>query len=308
MTRSGTIWPEITSAARAASRADVAVAYFGKGGARRLPLKKGSRLVVDASKTRVKTGATCPAELLKLHRKGVAIYSRPDLHAKVFVFPRRVFIGSANNTIHSASSLVEAVTTSTDRELIADARLFVQALCTESRLGPRELEQLQKLYKDPRPPRASPPPNNRIRKPALWLDSYHYDDWPEGYEDDAKSEQAAAEKHRECPSATHEVFEVFATSKPPWERYDTVIWIETEHPRRLVTPPGRVIDVRTWSNGKRQYWFTFAECPKKNRCSFDVMTERLGYGWKKRLSRFGRVNAETAGELLKWWDRRGTGR
>ena len=91
------VWAAITEAARnTKTPAYVAVAYFGNGASKLLPLRKGSRLVVDASEHAVKSGQTSPAELLKLHRKGVKVYSIENLHAKVFVFGRTAFVGSAN--------------------------------------------------------------------------------------------------------------------------------------------------------------------------------------------------------------------
>src|SRR6266566_1106224 len=89
------IWGKITKAASAsAASANVAVAYFGARASELLPLKQGSRLVVDFSERAVKSGQTCPADILKLIRAGVDVYNVPNLHAKVFVFRNRAFIGS----------------------------------------------------------------------------------------------------------------------------------------------------------------------------------------------------------------------
>lgn len=50
-------WAELTKFARKhRSAAHLAVAYFGKGGSKLLPLAKGSVLVVDASEAAVKSG------------------------------------------------------------------------------------------------------------------------------------------------------------------------------------------------------------------------------------------------------------
>src|SRR6478752_282263 len=91
------IWGKITAAAvGSAASANVAVAYFGAGASKLLPLKQGSRLVVDFSERAVTSGQTCPAEILKLIQRGVDVYSVSNLHAKVFVFRKRAFIGSTN--------------------------------------------------------------------------------------------------------------------------------------------------------------------------------------------------------------------
>src|ERR1019366_9999502 len=94
---SDNIWPQLTTAVRdSRQRCAVAVAYFGKGASNLLPLAQGSRLVVDASERAVASGQTCPADLFKLLKRGVTIYSVPNLHAKVFVLGRAAYIGSAN--------------------------------------------------------------------------------------------------------------------------------------------------------------------------------------------------------------------
>jgi predicted Fe-Mo cluster-binding NifX family protein len=51
-------------------------------------------LVVNASVAAVTSGQTSPQALLALHRKGVRIYSNAQLHAKVYVFGSKAFIGS----------------------------------------------------------------------------------------------------------------------------------------------------------------------------------------------------------------------
>src|SRR5262245_11427904 len=89
--------------------ADVAVAYFSSGAAKLLPLPTGSRLVVDAGERAIRSGQTHPADLKALVKRGVRIFSVPSLHAKLFVFGARAFIGSANVSNHSAHTLIEAM-------------------------------------------------------------------------------------------------------------------------------------------------------------------------------------------------------
>jgi 4-hydroxy-3-methylbut-2-enyl diphosphate reductase IspH len=66
------IWSAIrTEAKQYQGKSFVAVAYFGTGASKRLPLKKESILVVDATDRAVKSGQTNPSELKKLQDKGV---------------------------------------------------------------------------------------------------------------------------------------------------------------------------------------------------------------------------------------------
>jgi hypothetical protein len=69
----GNAGDHLTAIGEAPSRpALVAVACFGKGGARLLPLLKRSVLVVDASDAAVKSWQTRPAELGKQPKEVVA--------------------------------------------------------------------------------------------------------------------------------------------------------------------------------------------------------------------------------------------
>ena len=59
-------WKEIATRLPRSKSVRVAVAYFSKGGAARLPLRKGDILIVDMSHTTVRQGATDPREIRKL--------------------------------------------------------------------------------------------------------------------------------------------------------------------------------------------------------------------------------------------------
>jgi hypothetical protein len=64
-------WKLLTAAAKSARKpALVAVAYFGKGASKLLPLPSGSHIVVDASEHAVKNGQTHPKDLKNLQDSG----------------------------------------------------------------------------------------------------------------------------------------------------------------------------------------------------------------------------------------------
>ena len=127
------------------SRADVAVAYVGQGATRLLPLRAGSKLVVDASEAAVRSGQTDPRELLKYLRDGVELFSKPRLHAKVFAFSNVAFVGSNNVSNHSANALVEAAVGLTTAIGVAQARHFVLD-AAKSPMGEEFLKKLVKIY------------------------------------------------------------------------------------------------------------------------------------------------------------------
>ena len=140
------IWPVITAEAkRFDGKSLVAVAYFGSGAAKRLPLNKGSILVVDASEKAVKSGQTNPAELIKLRKKGVRIFSMSNLHAKVFVFGGVAFVGSTNVSENSEDVYSEASIRSRQASVVSGARQFVRSLALNE-IGPQKLESLLLAY------------------------------------------------------------------------------------------------------------------------------------------------------------------
>jgi hypothetical protein len=297
------VWRQITKAAKSASRADVAVAYFGEGGAKRLPLKPGSRLVVDASEATVKGGATCPSELLVLSQRGVDVHSRPNLHAKVFVFPKKAYVGSANNTTPAASRLAEAMLRTTDRRAIRQAREFVLSMCDRLPLGPQELRQLQDAYE--RRPRKRPVAGARkLPGVAFWLDEYEVEDYPKGSRGFVRECVAEARRERRIGRGYH-IEETWKSGDPRYREGDTLILLNVVGPTEMMEAPGKVIKVKQWSNGRRRYTFTILEQRKQRRANIALVAKSLGYGWRKRLMRRGKLPMATGYELVAWWNQRG---
>lgn len=126
----------------------VAVAFFGEGAAGLLPLRKGSRLLVNASEQTVASGLTCPNDLLELRKRGVRILSVKNLHAKIYVFGGQAFVGSPNVS-NNSTRLLEAVLRTTDRQAVRAAKKFVRSHCQDE-LGTAELKRLKKLYRRPK--------------------------------------------------------------------------------------------------------------------------------------------------------------
>jgi hypothetical protein len=150
------VWKEISTAATNSKQpAHVAVAYFGQKGPHLLPLSKGSSLVVDASILTVAQGSTCPAALEQLRQKGVDVYSTQYLHAKVFAFDNVGFVGSANASHNSATTLIEALLKVKTKEEISAIRKFVESLCV-TQLSGGDLKELGAFYNKPKYPKPEP--------------------------------------------------------------------------------------------------------------------------------------------------------
>lgn len=142
------LWQEIKNIIHDTKRADVAIAYLGQGGADRLPLKSGSRLVVDISKKTVKAGGTDPREIKKLIERGVEVFTRPNLHAKVVLTKAVMICGSMNVSGRSEKELEEAAIMTSDPVAMDRARDFIDRLCKQPVL-PEYLKECMKLYEPP---------------------------------------------------------------------------------------------------------------------------------------------------------------
>jgi hypothetical protein len=103
------VWPEILRAAQSPGPRHVAVGYVTDLSWLGKP-RQGDVLVVDASERAIAGGLTSPRALQPwISARGARVYSVEGLHAKVYVLGDRVVIGSANASVSSQKSLVEAV-------------------------------------------------------------------------------------------------------------------------------------------------------------------------------------------------------
>ena len=298
------IWPTLTAAVKTSPRSAVAVAYFGQGAAKLLPLPHGSHIAVDASDGAVKSGQTCPAELIKLLKRGVRVYSRKNLHAKIFVLGTKLFVGSANVSQHSAHALREAMVVTTDRSAVAAARTFIRELCVQE-IGPEMLSRLAKLYRPPRLPGAGGRRGRRVKQgnlhdlPRDRLAQLSLEDPPAVSKDAQEAGRRIAFKRVRMPRR-HELEYFWCSGTYPTVRGDIVVQVIDEGgTRRMVSPPGTIINARKWRRGKRKLTFVYLEIPERRRISLPRLAGKLGYGWKKRLHRDGPVRRDLAQQLLQ---------
>jgi len=122
----GDIWKQARPYAKVARRRLVAVAYVTTDG--RIGFQKNDVLICDASDRAIRGGETSVQLLRSLHRKGVELRSRPDLHAKVAVLGRHALIGSCNLSAASAEDLTELALLSDRKQVVAQASAFIHAL------------------------------------------------------------------------------------------------------------------------------------------------------------------------------------
>lgn len=300
------LWPEITKAVRAKSNACyAAVAYFGKKGSKLLPLEKGSRLVVDASEQAVASGQTCPDELLKLVNKEVEVFSVRNLHAKVFVVGRTVFVGSANVSQRSASQLVEAVICSSEKQVVASAKEFVLENCSDP-LSPSALKKLQKLYKPPkiaggkRGKKSCKQSSSRAALKRLVLarlqENVELTDQEESW---SAASLAQAKKRQKHPRSF--ILEDFKWSGGcSFKTGDMLIQVtKTQNSEFLLSPPGEVLTTRPYKSKRGVVRFICLERPNQKRVNLKTVLKRLGRHSKTNFSRSGEVRDLDFAQKLK---------
>lgn len=298
-------WKLMTARAKSARKpALAAVAYFGKGASKLLPLPSGSHLVVDASEHAVKNGQTHPKDLKYLQKSGVVIFSRSSLHAKVFIFGNEAFIGSTNVSKRSSSVLTEALVKTSDRIVVRSAKTFVKGLCLDE-MGPDRLDKLQKLYRPPQVPGAGPSPKReRTRLPRLRLAQLRLIDAPEGSEATEEKGLKIAQSRRKKKRG-YIVESFWWPGKCPYYEDDKVIQVtEYANGQRLIDAPADVLHTRVWRgrNG-REVTFVYLELPDVRRVSLETLAKRLGRGAKKNLHKNGIVRDEDFAEkLLANWN------
>jgi hypothetical protein len=267
-----TLWQTLATLVKTARHIDAAIAYFGQGGAKLLPLRRGHRLIVDMSPATVRTGGTDPREIEKLMRRGVQAFTRRNLHAKLIVADRSVLAGSSNVSKHSQQVLDEAAILTNEPAALRRAREFVDRLCTEP-VRPEYLAECKRLY---RPPRFNGQRANgtereqRAKHAKLWmvnLRDYAFLPESESERYEQGEDQAASLMREEVRS---EMDSFHWSSKPKManelEFGDWVIQAVTRRDKTTaVYPPGQLLlvdnYVRNAESGKKRYVFHL-EVPK----------------------------------------------
>jgi hypothetical protein len=285
-----TLWQTIAARIKTASHVDAAIAYFGQGGAKLLPLRTGDRLVLDMSPATVRAGGTDPREVEKLIQRGVRAFTRRNLHAKIIVADKSVISGSANVSRHSQQVLDEAAILTTDPSAVRRAREFIDRICTEP-VRPEYLEKCKSIY---RPPRlngqrvGSKDRQQRATHAKLWLVNLKEASVPEmeveRYEQgEAKAEKLVKDLGRSTTDSFHWPFRPKMASDLDFG--DWIIEILTYKDKTiLVYPPGQLLFVdhyvRDPKTGKER-WVFHLEVPRRG----ETMT------WKQ----FGRATKSLFG-------------
>lgn len=297
-------WKRITNLARKTSSGKVAVAYFGQGASRLLPLKAGSVLVVDLSKAAVRSGQTCPQEVIKMLRKGVEVHSCSNLHAKVFAFGRRAIIGSTNASRNSEQSLIEAAVETTDSEVVRSCKVFVDSLRGEH----VDLDYARRLAKIYKPPKFAGNAASRTPRHApLWAVPLVLQDWePEDNKIYERNKSAAEKKLKDQKRFRLDSYIWTGGGfRRPLQVGELILQVIKEAPGRvMLTPASRVILIRRYQTKNEERIMIFLRTPKVKRKNLRDVKARLGEAGKLlrklKTPRLIRVR-KTVHEILQLW-------
>lgn len=269
-----------------------------------MPLKAGSVLVVDLSKKAVRSGQTCPQEIIKLLGKGVEVHSCSNLHAKVFVFGRRAIIGSANVSNHSKEDLIEAVIETTDADTVGSCKAFVDSLRGEH----VDLDYAKRMAKIYNPPKFAGGERTKTPlHPPFWLVPLEEIAWDA--DDDAVFEQSEEVAEKKLNDQDRFFLDKYLWTgggfRRPLRVGELILQVVKEGPRKtMLTPASRIILIRGYKTAGEDRMMVFLRTPRIRRKNLRDVKGRIGASGKllRKLKNPRLVkNRKMVHELLQLW-------
>jgi hypothetical protein len=230
----------------------VAVPFIGTGAGERLPLAKGDLLVTKIDESAVKAGLIKPDEVSDYIKKGVEVHHVKNLHAKVFVFPEMVVVGSTNLSASSELHLLEAALLTNHPKIRSDCEAFVCSLRGDL-VGLEFTNKLRRLY---RPPRGIFGQLKKSRQPEPVLQS---ELWAVKLVEEPRTRFESEQVHKGRLAASRHIknTKFFALEDFLWPRDgflkrlklgDRLLQCTYQtNGGLLLSPPGRVISIRSYS-------------------------------------------------------------
>jgi hypothetical protein len=263
------IWPTLTSLAKR-EKASCAVPYFGTGGSKLLPLRRGSRLVIKFDRGSVTSGQVNPKDIIRLIRRGVEVHACSNLHAKVFAFGRLAIVGSANVSTLSATTLLEACVKIRGSGFAKDCKTFVQSLSGDV-VGLEFAESMLKLYRPPKRVGVRAKKSKRRIVPQhseLWLVALTECEWDqEDFEQQEKGWTRAESRLTNQNRFEVETFLWSGKGLPEKLMKGARVLMNTrvDKSKCLISPPGRVLDIRSYRKGRQRKAIIYLEIEKHRR-------------------------------------------
>lgn len=293
------LWPMLKGLHKETKRRSiVAVPYVGRGAARRLPLRKGDVLICALSLANARAGNVCPAELRIFQKKGVRVFVRPHLHAKVYLFGESALISSANLSSSSETRLDECGVLVRGRKTIRGIKEWLR----ERMIDPLREHWLERCESAYRPP--SKGASDRSESRRVWLIGTEPAEFPDE-ENAAWQEGLKAAKERMTRQERSYVDSIRWTAAGRFAREiaaeDHVVQIHDDDGDSVVYPHGTVLNVRRIRRSGAAY--VYLELPSNHRmyrwADFRNESKRMGLKLPKAVvSRL--VPAAFADRILRW--------
>lgn len=265
---SSTLWPTIKKLSKAAkTRSYVAAPYLGCGSADLLPLGEGDVLICALTLANARSGVVSPADVEKLRGRGVEVYLRENLHAKIYLFGRTAIVCSANVSRTSESVLDEAGIMTSDGVVVRAVRDWFTSRMGEP-VTPEWLKRCADAYRPPRGGLGAPrvtKGEQRVKRRVWLVRTAHLDEFPE-FE---KAEFQAGYQEARGRLARPRVYSVYTLRSPMRSRFereaktgDLIVEVENEgkrwRPSAAVYPHGKVLNkrvTRTRTGGRVAYFY-----------------------------------------------------
>jgi len=292
------VWSEIAGVLSARGPRRVAVAFLGADAPRLMPkLTAGDLLVCNASDRALKSGATSPDALAAFVERGVAVFSRADLHAKVYASRRTAFIGSANASITSAGQR-EAGVLLDDLDEVKATRAFVERLAESGAISVDDtfIEVARKLSP---PPRGSGPTaggESRSSRPLHVARIDTDDDVPVAV---GRAIDRTRRKNGFEGGEAAGTIECNWFPKGSWRRGDRALFVYEQDGVEVVDPPARCLWVEPVSPRSRLEvaWWEYPTA--ENGLWAELVQHLLEHG--HRLSEDHKVRSAEAQALIEEW-------
>ncbi|MBX9601955.1 MAG: phospholipase D family protein [Bryobacteraceae bacterium] len=178
----------------------------------------------------------------KFQKRGVELYLRADLHAKVCLLGRHVIIGSANLSAHSRDVLDEAALYTSDEHIVSIVKKWFEDRMSEP-VSPKWLQHCKKIYKPPKDFVAKKPTRRSPSRRVWLLGTDSWDDFPEAELSTIESGEHVAAKML-GDRRRYEVEMIRWTGKPRFRDLMMPGDVIIEAHEGYVYPPGRFLHMR----------------------------------------------------------------
>jgi hypothetical protein len=219
----------------------------------------------------VRAGGTDPREIEKLLERGVHVFIRRNLHAKLIVSNNSVICGSANISKNSQNVLDEAAVWTNEPAVIQRARTFIDRLCIEP-IRPEYLKECKRIY---RPPQFHGQKSDtarlqkRVRHARLWIVNLYESSIPDA--EIKRYEQGEAKAAKLVKATAGSATDSFNWhSRPKMEELEVGDWliqaITYKDKSIMVYPPGQLLLVDKYDRGAhldKERWVFHLEIPKR---------------------------------------------